>query len=144
MILLDTNVLSETLKPAPSEVVLRWLGSQDRAEVYISTITQAEMLYGVEILPAGRRKAKLATVIAQLFAEEFRGRILGFDEDAAREFARIVAARDRMGRPISHADAMISAIARSRGATVATRNVADFQGSGVRVVDPWRGGATNG
>ena len=139
MILLDTNVLSEALKPAPSEAVLRWLAAQEPAEVFISTITQAEMLYGIELLPGGRRKTRLATVVAQLFDVEFQGRTLVFDEESARAFAKIVAGRDASGRPISQFDAMIAAIARARGAAVATRNVEDFRDCGVRVVDPWRG-----
>jgi len=138
VILLDTNVLSEVLKPAPSDAVVRWLAAQEASEVFISAITQAEMLYGVEVLPAGRRRTRLAAAIAQIFAEEFQGRVLAFDEDAARAFAKIVAGRDAVGRAISQFDAMIAAIARVRGAAVATRNVEDFRDCGVRVVDPWR------
>ena len=120
MIVLDTNVLSEALKPNPSEAVLRWLGAQETAAVYITTITQAEMLYGVELLPLGKRRSRLASVVEQVFSEEFRGRILPFDEEAAAAFAKIVAAGKRSGRPISQSDAMIAAVARSRGAAVAT------------------------
>ena len=138
MILLDTNVLSEVLKPAPSDAVVRWLAAQEASEVFISAITQAEMLCGVEVLPAGRRKSRWAAAIAQIFAEEFQGRVLAFDEDAARAFAKIVAGRDAVGWAISQFDAMIAAIARVRGAAVATRNVEDFRDCGVRVVDPWR------
>ena len=138
MIVFDTNVLSEALKPDPSEAVLRWLGAQEAAAVYITTITQAEMLYGVELLPLGKRRSRLASVVEQVFSEEFRGRILPFDEDAAAAFAKIVAARKRAGRPISQSDAMIAAVARSRAAAVATRNSGDFRGCGVRVIDPWR------
>ena len=138
MIVLDTNVLSEALKPDPSEAVLRWLGAQEAAAVYITTITQAEMLYGVELLPLGKRRSRLASVVEQVFSEEFRGRILPFDEEAAAAFAKIVAARKRAGRPISQSDAMIAAVARSRAAAVATRNSGDFRGCGVRVIDPWR------
>jgi len=138
VILLDTNVLSEVLKPAPSDAVVRWLAAQEASEVFISAITQAEMLCGVEVLPAGRRKSRRAAAIAQIFAEEFQGRVLAFDEDAARAFAKIVAGRDAVGWAISQFDAMIAAIARVRGAAVATRNVEDFRDCGVRVVDPWR------
>jgi predicted nucleic acid-binding protein len=137
VIVLDTNVLSEVLRPTPSETVLQWLAAQEPTAVYITTITEAEMLYGVEALPAGRRKARLAKAIAELFAEEFRGRILSFDEDAARVFAKIVAGREAAGQPISQFDAMIAAVARSRGAAVSTRNVGDFRDCGVRVIDPW-------
>jgi len=137
VIVLDTNVLSEVLKPIPSRTVLQWLAAQEPTSVYLTTITEAEMLYGVEVLPAGRRKARLAKAIAELFAEEFRGRILPFDEGAARVFARIVAGREAGGQPISQFDAMIAGIARSCGAPVATRNVSDFRDCGVRVIDPW-------
>ncbi|MGA3025484.1 MAG: type II toxin-antitoxin system VapC family toxin [Bryobacteraceae bacterium] len=111
MIVLDSNVLSEALKPSPSEIVLRWLAAQEDSTVCITTNTQAEMLYGIEVLPAGKRKARLAAVIAQLFAEDFVGRMLAFDEASAQMLAKIVAARERGGRPISQFDAMIAAIA---------------------------------
>ena len=139
MIVLDTNVLSEVLKPAPSEIVLRWLAEQDPPTVFTTTITQAEVLYGIELLPAGKRQARLRAAIEKMFAEEFQGRILPFDDDAARAFAKIVAARDAAGLPISQLDAMIAAIARSQRATgVATRNTADFEGCGVEIINPWK------
>ncbi|MGA2182394.1 MAG: type II toxin-antitoxin system VapC family toxin [Bryobacteraceae bacterium] len=138
MIVLDTNVLSEALKPSPSGIVLRWLAAQEPSAVYVTTITQAEMLYGIEVLPAGKRKARLSAVITQLFAEDFQGRILPFDEESARVFAKIVAGREAGGRPISQLDAMIAAIARSRSAAIATRNTDDFQDCGVRIINPWK------
>lgn len=137
MILLDTNVLSEALKPLPSAGVLDWLAAQEPLSVFTTTITQAEVLYGVEALPPGKRRARLLTAVEKMFAVEFEGRILSFDADAAPVFARIVAARDRAGRPISQFDAMIAAIARSHRAAVATRNTADFQHCGVVVINPW-------
>lgn len=137
MILLDTNVLSEALKPLPSAVVLGWLAAQEPLSVFTTTITQAEVLYGVEALPPGKRRARLLTAVEKMFAVEFEGRILPFDTDAAPAFAKIVAARDRAGRPISQFDAMIAAIARSHRASVATRNTADFQHCGIDVINPW-------
>jgi hypothetical protein len=137
VILLDTNVLSEALKPLPSAGVLDWLAAQEPLSVFTTTITQAEVLYGVEALPPGKRRARLLTAVEKMFAVEFEGRILSFDADAAPVFARIVAARDRAGRPISQFDAMIAAIARSHRAAVATRNTADFQHCGVVVINPW-------
>ena len=137
MIVLDTNVLSEALKPLPSPIVIDWLAAQEPSSVFTTAITQAEVLYGVETLPAGRRRMRLLAAVEKMFAEEFEGRILPFDEDAARAFAGIVAARDRAGRPISQFDAMIAAIARSHRAAVATRNTADFQNCGVDVINPW-------
>ncbi|MGO9231776.1 MAG: type II toxin-antitoxin system VapC family toxin [Bryobacteraceae bacterium] len=137
MIILDTNVLSEALKPAPSATVLRWLAAQAPSAVFTTTVTLAEVLYGVETLPHGKRRTRLRSAVEQMFAEEFEGRILPFDEDAARVFAGIVASRNAAGRPISQFDAMIAAIARSQRAAAATRNTADFDGCGIQVIDPW-------
>jgi predicted nucleic acid-binding protein len=137
MIVLDTNALSETLKPSPSQIVLGWLAAQAPREVFITTITQAEVLYGIESLPAGKRKAHLAASVERVFVERFPGRILAFHEEAARLYAKIVRQRDVVGRPISPLDAMIAAIARSQNASVATRNTRDFEGCGVRVINPW-------
>jgi len=137
VIVLDTNVLSEVLKPLPSEKVLRWLAAQDAAAVFTTAITQAEILYGIEALQPGRRRTRLSEAVDRMFAEEFQGRILPFDDDAARAFAKIVAARDAAGLPISQFDATIAAITRSRGAAVATRNAADFERCGIQIVNPW-------
>jgi hypothetical protein len=138
MIALDTNVLSEALRPSPSDGVLRWLAAQEPLEVFITAITQAEVLYGVEVLPAGKRRARLYSAVEKLFSDEFEGRILPFDEESARAFAKIVSGRESMGRPISQLDAMIAAISRSRRAAVATRNMSDFEHCGVRVINPWQ------
>ena len=137
MIVLDTNVLSETLRPAPSAAVLEWLSGQDPESVFLTTITQAELLYGIELLPAGKRKMHLHRAVEELLAEDFAGRILPFDESAARLFGPIAAHRAKLGRPISQPDAMIAAIARSRRSAVATRNTADFAHCGIRLIDPW-------
>lgn len=137
MIVLDTNVLSEALKPLPSLIVLHWLAAQEPSAVFTTTITQAEVLYGIETLPPGKRRMRLLAAVEKMFAEEFEGRILPFDEDAARAFARIVAARDAAGRPISQFDAMIAAIASSHRAAVATRNTADFLHCGLDLINPW-------
>ena len=137
MIVLDTNVLSEALKPLPSPAVLDWLAAQEPSSVFTTAITQAEVLYGVATLPAGRRRMRLLAAVEKMFAEEFEDRILPFDEDAAREFAGIVATREAAGRPISQFDGMIAAIARSHRASVATRNITDFQDCGTDVINPW-------
>jgi predicted nucleic acid-binding protein len=139
MMVLDTNVLSETLRPSPSDVVLRWLASQEPTSVFITTITQAEVLYGVEVLAAGKRRMRLLAAIENLFASEFQGRILSFDEDSARVFPKIVAHREAIGRPISQFDAMIASICRAQCAAVATRNVDDFEHCGVPIINPWAG-----
>ena len=137
MIVLDTNVVSEAAKPAPHPQALRWLAAQERSLLYITAITQAELLYGAEILPPGMRRTRLLQAAEQMFVKEFPGRILSFDEKAAREFARIAAGRAAAGRPISQFDAMIVAIARSHRAALATRNVGDFVNCGISVINPW-------
>jgi toxin FitB len=138
VIVLDTNVLSEVLKPSPSEKVLHWLAAQDNAAVFTTAITLAEIHYGIQVLPPGKRQVRLAEAIDKMFAEEFQGRILPFEDNAARAFAHIVAAREAAGLPISQLDAMIAAIARSHRAPVATRNAADFERCGIRVINPWK------
>ena len=137
MIVLDTNVLAEALRPLPSPIVLRWLAAQEPSSVFTTSVTQAEVLYGIETLPPGKRRTRLLAAVEKMFAEEFEGRILPFDEDSARAFAGIVAARDAAGRPISQFDAMIAAIARSHRAAVATHNTADFQHCGIDLINPW-------
>jgi predicted nucleic acid-binding protein len=137
MILLDTNILSELMRAAPEKGVEQWLADQPDASVFISAITEAELRYGVALLPAGKRRSALATVIEDMLGEDFTSRILPFDSAAAVAFAEIAATRRQAGRPIAQADAQIAAIARSRGAALATRNVPDFEGCGIDVVNPW-------
>ena len=138
MIILDTNVVSEVLRPAPSPNVLGWLSRQPTEEIAIGSVTLAEILYGIEILPAGKRRSALLEGVELMFGSLFAERILAFDEEAARSFSRIAAERRRRGRPMSDFDAEIAAIAHVHGATLATRNTADFEGCGVRLVDPWQ------
>lgn len=137
MIILDTNVLSEVLRPAPDDQVLVWLGSQPRFALFITTITQGELLYGVQLLADGQRKSALLKAVLDIFVFDFAGQVLGFDSDAAHAFADIAASRRAAGKPINQFDAMIAAIARSRGASLATRNVKDFGDCGVQVINPW-------
>src|SRR3546814_877765 len=131
MIVLDTNVLSEMLKPRPEPVVEVWLSAQPTASLFISAITQAEILYGLALLPEGRRRSDLLAAARAMFAEDFGGRILPFDVDAAMAYAEIAADRRRTGRPISQFDAQIAAIVRSRGGLLASRNVRDFVDCGI-------------
>ena len=138
MILLDTNVLSELLRPVPEPGVLEWLERQPAMSIYTTTVTQAEILLGVAVMPAGKRRNQLAAAVAAIFAEDFMDRVLPFDGDAAVAFADIVAARRSLGTPISQFDAMIAALARSRGAQLATPNVRDFAHCGIDVVNPWQ------
>ena len=141
MIILDTNVLSELLRPEPSREVERWLAAQAGAEVYFTTVGEAELRHGVAILPAGTRRNALTTAIEGVLEEDFRDRILPFDRTAARAYATIAAARRAAGRPISQFDCQIAAIARAREAIVATRNTNDYEGCGIEVIDPWTFGA---
>ena len=141
MIILDTNVLSELLRPDPARQVERWLAAQDGTKVYFTTVGEAELRHGVAILPKGRRRNALATAIEGLLDEDFRDRILPFDRPAARAYATIAAERRAAGRPISQLDCQIAAIARAREATVATRNTSDYEGCGIALIDPWTFGA---
>lgn len=142
MIVLDTNVLSELARPAPSLPVLTWVDRQDG--VAITATTVAELLHGVARLPDGARKSSLAEAIREMLDEPLRDNVLAFDRTAASHYAEIVAMREGAGRPISIADAQIAAICRSRAATLATRNVRDFESVGITVVNPWDEPAESG
>ncbi len=137
MVVLDTNVVSEMMKPAGSAAVLGWVDAIPRARLFTTAITQAEILHGIAILPAGRRRDRLGLAATDMFREDFAARILPFDAEAAGHFADIVATRRRVGRPVAAFDGQIAAIARARGARIATRNTGDFDGCGVETVDPW-------
>jgi len=137
MIIVDTNVLSELMRASPAEPVVRWMAAQPARAVYTTTITQAEILYGILALPAGKKRDAIRAAAEAMFATEFEGRILSFDAGAATAYARTAADRRRAGKPISHFDAQIAAIAVNEKAELATRNVADFEGCGIRVVNPW-------
>jgi predicted nucleic acid-binding protein len=137
MIIVDTNVLSEVIKLSPSPQVVEWWNSHPEAELYLTSITQAEILAGIELLPRGKRRAAIAQAAEATFQEDFADRILPFDGEAAREFARIIATRRKLGRPISQPDSQIAAIARNCGAVLATRNTGDFEHCGIKLVNPW-------
>lgn len=137
MIILDTNVLSEIMKPAPSPRVSTWLAGQLATELFTTSITEAEIFLGIELLPRGKRRESLSSDAEAMFAKDLGGRILSFDSDSGRLFAKIVAHRRALGKPINHLDAQIAAIARLRGAKLATRNVADFSDCDIDLIDPW-------
>ena len=144
MTILDTNVLSELMKLKPSSRVVAWVAQQSASELATTTITEAEIFYGIEQRAKGRRREALLAAAEGVFVEDLlsgepEGRVFGFESEAARAFSKIAARRRALGKPISHADAQIAAIAVVRVARVATRNVVDFADCGIEVVDPWEG-----
>ncbi len=136
MIILDTNVVSELMRPAGDRRVLNWMHETGDGELATTAITVAEIEYGLARLPDGSRADALRTAAAALW-ESFATAILPFDTAAARDYGALMAARERAGRPTSAFDAQIAAIAKVYKAKVATRNVADFQGMGLKLIDPW-------
>lgn len=138
MIVLDTNVVSELMKPKPARSVVSWMAAHPSPSLFTTSVTQAEILHGVKLLPAGRRRGAFEAAARAMFEEDFAGRILGFGTEAALPYATIAVERRQAGRPISQFDAQIAAIARCSRATVATRNVSDFEGCGVDLVNPWK------
>jgi predicted nucleic acid-binding protein len=138
MIVLDTNVLSEVLRPVPESSVLDWLSIQPRASVFVTTVTRGEILYGIRILANGKRRQGLWDAAMKIFDTDFADQVLSFDSEAADMYSDIAASRRAAGKPISQFDAMIVAMARSRGASIATRNAKDFEDCGVEVISPWK------
>ncbi len=138
MIVLDTNVVSELMRASPPPEVLAWLDAQPTSTLFVTTITEAEVLTGIAILPEGRRRRGLTAAAERVFGVLFSERILPFDSAAAHAYAAIVASRRTAGHPISQADCEIASIARSRGAAVATRDVKGFQGCEIEVINPWQ------
>ena len=137
MIILDTNIISEMMKPSPSRNVILWLDQQETTRLYITTITIAEIAYGLNSLPVGNRKNLLSEAFSKTILTAFENRIFSFDEPDAYLYGKIMADRKIRGRPLSVPDGQISAIARSRGCTVATRNLTDFADCGINVVNPF-------
>ena len=136
MIILDTNAVSELMKPSPHPAVRDWVLARNGRELFTTSITLAEILYGIARLPAGRRKEHLRSTASELFAT-FSDRVLAFDAVSSASYADIVRGRDKRGMPIDGFDAQIAAICRAQGASLATRNVKDFRHTGVKVIDPW-------
>lgn len=137
MLLLDTNVISELFKPAPEPKVMAWVAAIPGEDLFTTAITRGELLFGAYCMADGRRKADLLQNLALLFAHKLAGHVLAYDDPAADEHARVAATRRAQGRRMSMPDAMIAGIALARGAKLATRNVRDFEGCGVELVDPW-------
>jgi toxin FitB len=137
MIILDTNVVSEPLKPAPAQAVLDWLDRQAPETLYLTAVSLAELLAGIEALPHGRRRLELEQALTRQIMPLFEGRILPFDARAAEAFAKVRAAAQAAGNTIGFADGAIAAIAVAQGFALATRNVRDFRGTGVELINPW-------
>jgi toxin FitB len=138
MVIVDTNVISETSKPNPSSAVLRWLDTQPSDELFTTATVIAELAYGCERMPNGRRKQLVWASLEAVILEDFPGRILPFDTVAALEFGSLFAMRQAAGHPIIVGDAEIAAVCLANGATLATRNTKDFEGLGIRLINPWQ------
>ncbi|MEW6168143.1 MAG: type II toxin-antitoxin system VapC family toxin [Pseudomonadota bacterium] len=137
MILLDTNVVSEPLRPAPEARVIEWLDAQALETLYLSAMTVAELRAGVALLPAGKRRAKLHEYLEQRALPSFVGRVLPFDLACTSAYARVLAKARKAGTGIETADACIAATALANGFTVATRDTSPFRAAGLAVINPW-------
>ena len=137
MIVLDTNAISEAMKPQANPAVRAWLNEQVAETLYLTTVTLAEMLFGIEVLSAGRRRNSLTRALDSVL-ELFRERVLPFDTDAARHYAALAVTARNAGRGFPTPDGYIAAIAASRGFIVASRDTSPFEAGGLRVVDPWQ------
>lgn len=137
MLLIDTNVVSELMRPDPAPAVLDWFGQQDAVDLHLSAVGEAELRRGAALLPAGKRRDRLVAEIEAMVREDFAGRVLPFDSAAAIAFAAIFVERRAAGQPISFPDCQIAATARAHDAAIVTRNVSDFEGCGIRVINPW-------
>ena len=140
MIVLDTNVVSELMRPSLAPVVEAWMAGRDATDLFLTAVGEAELRYGVAVMAPGRRRSAVESSVEAMLREDFAGRILPFDSAAARAYAAIAATRRAAARPIAQADGQIAAIARSRSMAVATRNTRDFEGVGVDLIDPWNAG----
>jgi len=137
VIILDTNVLSELIRPRPNPAVVEWIDRQNASDVRITAITAAELRAGVALLPVGRRRSDLQLHIEALLDETFAGYVLPFDDQSATPYAEIVSGRRNQGRPIAFQDAQIGAICLRHRMTLATRNTRDFEDAGIDLIDPW-------
>jgi predicted nucleic acid-binding protein len=137
MVVLDTNVISELFKPRPEAKVMDWVANLPGEKLFTTAVTRGELLFGLYCMPKGRRRSNLLHGLARLFERKLEGHVLAYDGDAAGAHAAIAAARRARGRASSQADAMIAGIVHSRGATLVTRNVRDFEDCGIDLLDPW-------
>jgi hypothetical protein len=137
VIIVDTNVLSEFMREHPDRHAFAWLDRQNPAEVFTTAVTKAEVYYGIEIKVHGKKRASLEGFAQRLFGGTFKGKILPFDSDAAMHFAKVSASKKTRGQKMNEFDAQIAAIARARGALLATRNIDDFEDCGIELINPW-------
>jgi predicted nucleic acid-binding protein len=137
MIILDTNVLFELMRVAPDPRVTQWVAKQPEEELFTTSVSEAEIFYGIDLIAPGKRRESLLTAAEKTFTGLLLGRVLAFESEAARPFSRIVVHRRALGRPVGYADAQIASIARVSGATLATRDTDDFEDCGIEVVNPW-------
>ena len=137
MHVIDTNVASELMRPAPAPAVVAWIEKQDVGDLCLTAISEAELRYGVAIVPPGKRRNDLQAAMIRWLDRGFGERILPFDSAAAEHYAEIASRRRHTGQPIEGADCQIAAICLSHGAVLATRNVRDFTDTGIEIVDPW-------
>ncbi len=135
MIVLDTNVISELMRPRPNPMVVRWVAAQPTAALCTTSLNKAEILYGIAVLPVGRRRTALLATAEAVFSEDLK--VLPFDDAAAGMYADIVADRSRIGKRIEAFDALIAATALAAGADLATRDTSGFEGIGLTLIDPW-------
>jgi len=139
MIIFDTNVLSELMKSRPDSSVAAWLKRQNPDDIFTTTISEAEIHYGLALLSEGKRRKELSAAVKAMFTDDMDGRVLVFDSTAAEAYGLIMVERRAAGRPISIPDAMVASVAKAFEASVATRNVRDFEGCGISIIDPWAG-----
>jgi predicted nucleic acid-binding protein len=137
MVILDTNVVSEMMKAAPSTTVLSWMNDQDASQLFLAAGTVGEIRYGLRVLPQGKRRRSLEEGFERILAEGFAGRVLAFDEAAAHRYGEVMGRRQEIGRPLPILDGQIASIAWSNGYAVATRNVQDFLECGVKIINPF-------
>jgi hypothetical protein len=137
MILVDTNVISELMRPNPAPRVVQWFEKNAGLPLFVSTMTEAELWAGFHRLPEGKRRLSIGEAIAATFSEDFAGRVLSFDSAAARAYGELSGMSKKLGRPMSTADSQIAAVAQVHGFKLATRNTSDFEHCGIAMIDPW-------
>ena len=139
MFVLDTNVVSELMRPTPDPAMSSWVAERATSSLFLTAVTEAELRFGLAVMPPGKRRDGLRAGLERMLDTGFANRVLPFDSAAARAYAGIAATRRRRGRPVSQADCQIAAIAVARGMAVATRNVRDFEDMGIDIFNPWDG-----